>query len=48
MSGPGITPYGGHVGPVYAVAYAPDGATLAAGGGDGMVRIWDARTGQHE
>jgi WD40 repeat protein len=31
--------------PVFSVAYAPDGATLAAGGDDG-VRIWDARTGQ--
>ena len=31
-----------------AVAYAPDGATLATGGGDGTVRIWDARTGQQQ
>ena len=29
MSGPGITPYRGHGGPVWSVAYAPDGATLA-------------------
>jgi hypothetical protein len=48
MSGPGITPYGGHAGPVNAVAYAPDGATLAAAGLDGRVRIWDARTGQQQ
>ena len=48
MSGPGITPYGGHAGPVLAVAYAPDGATLATGGEDGTVRIWDARTGQQQ
>ena len=31
-----------------AVAYAPDGATLATGGDDGTVRIWDARTGQQQ
>ena len=30
------------------VAYAPDGATLASGGDDGTVRIWDARTGQQQ
>ena len=48
MSGPGITPYGGHAGHVTAVAYAPDGATLATGGDDGTVRIWDARTGQQQ
>jgi WD40 repeat protein len=34
---------------VHAVAYAPDGAALATGGGDdGRVRIWDARTGQQQ
>jgi WD40 repeat protein len=44
MSGPGITPYGGHAGQVLAVAYAPDGGTLASGDDDGTVRIWDART----
>ena len=49
ISGPGSTPYGGHSGRVLAVAYAPDGATLASGGEDGAVRIWDTRTGQqHE
>ncbi len=48
ISGPGITPYGGHAGLVLAVAYAPDGAALATGGGDGTVRIWDTRTGQQQ
>ena len=38
----------GHTGPVWSVAYAPDGATLATGGDDGTVRIWDARTGQQQ
>jgi WD40 repeat protein len=42
----GVTPYGGHAGQVLSVAYAPDGATLASGGDDGVVRIWDAHTGQ--
>ena len=45
VSGPGVTPDGGHAGPVRSVAYAPDGAALASGGEDGAVRIWDARTG---
>ena len=42
VNGPDIGPYSGHGGPVNSVAYAPDGATLASGGGDGTVRIWDA------
>ena len=46
--GPGIMPYAGHTGPVRSVAYAPDGATLATGGDDGTVRIWDARTGDQQ
>ena len=46
MSGPGVTPYGGHAGPVLAVAYACDGATLATGGRDGIIQVWDALTGE--
>jgi len=48
ISGPGSTPYGGHAGPVLSVAVAPDGSSLASGGSDGMVQVWDARTGQQQ
>jgi WD40 repeat protein len=34
----------GHPGGAYSVAYAPDGATLASGGKDGAIRLWDADT----
>ncbi|MDB5569340.1 MAG: cytochrome c class [Hyphomicrobiales bacterium] len=39
LNGPGL--------PVWSLAYAPDGRTLLTGGGDRLVRRWDARTGEH-
>ena len=36
----------GHQGPVYALDFSPDGQTLATGGDDGTVRLWDLSTRQ--
>ena len=35
----------GHTGEVYAIAFAPDGATVATGGADMTVRLWKRSTG---
>ena len=34
-------------GPVWALAFAVDGQSVLAGGNDGIIRRWDARTGEH-
>ena len=41
-----LPPLKGHVGPVLAVAFSPDGKTLASGGFDMMVKLWNVATGQ--
>lgn len=39
LTGPGL--------PVWSMAFAPDGKTLFTGGGDRLVRRWNAQTGEH-
>jgi len=36
----------GHAGKVRAVAFSPDGKTLASGGSDRMMKLWDTQTGE--
>jgi WD40 repeat protein len=43
---PGATPFGGHSGPVRCLAFSPAGTSFATGGDDGVLRLWDAATGE--
>ncbi|MEV4105834.1 hypothetical protein AB0J42_36835, partial [Nonomuraea sp. NPDC049649] len=40
------TPLADHTGPVYSVAFNPDGTRLATASADGTVRIWNPATGR--
>jgi WD40 repeat protein/outer membrane protein OmpA-like peptidoglycan-associated protein len=35
-----------HKGAVYDASFSPNGATIASGGAEGVVKIWDAKTGE--
>jgi WD40 repeat protein len=40
-----VNPLKGHTGPVWSVAYSPDGRHIVSGSYDRTIRIWDAETG---
>jgi WD40 repeat protein len=39
------SPFEGHKGPVYSIAYSPDGKQIASSSEAGTVRVWDVSTG---
>ena len=45
-TGERVATLGGHVGGVFALAWRPDGKTLATGGHDGQVRLFSIPDGK--
>src|SRR5262249_33044540 len=43
---PELLTFCGHDGPVWAVAFHPDGTRIASAGARGVVKVWAARTGK--
>jgi WD40 repeat protein len=37
----------GHTSAIFAVAFSPDGTTIATGSSDNSIRLWDSNTGEH-
>jgi WD40 repeat protein len=47
-AGQAVRTLNGHTSSVYSVMFSPNGKRLASGGTDGMVKLWDAATGQEQ
>jgi len=41
-----VRTFSGHTGPVYSVAFSPNGKLLASGSADNTIKLWDIATGQ--
>ncbi len=44
ITGEEVQSLAGHGGPVYAVAFTPDGSTIVAAGADKVIKVWRRRT----